>query len=238
MLGSTKAIVLHKTNYSESSIVVQVFTFDFGKVSLLIQGVKRRKSKNKSALFEPLSILELVGNFKNPEKLIKPSEVKIHKPLLQIQSSIGKRSIALFLSEILSKSIREPHPEKEMFSFIETSLSYLDVSNEKTSNFHLVFMLELSRYLGFYPQKSEGMFFDMEEGIFKNSQPLNHYYLTGNDKELFSRILGIKIDKSHELIFQHDERKLLLESILKYYQVHVSGWKEVKSHLILESVFK
>lgn len=238
MLGTTKAIVLHKTNYSESSIVVQMFTYEFGKVSLLIQGVKRRKSKNKAALFEPLSILELVGNFKNPEKLIKPAEVKIHKPLLQIQSSIGKRAIVLFLAEILGKCIKEPNPEKDLFSFVETSLNYLEITKDKTSNFHIVFLLELSRYLGFYPQKSEGLFFDMEEGVFTNTQPLNHYYLSGSEKDIFLRIIGTKIDMSHELILQQEERKLLLESILKYYQVHISGWKEVKSHLILESVFK
>lgn len=237
MLSKTRAIVLHKTNYSESSIVVQLFTFDYGKVSLLVQGAKRKKSTNKIALFESLTILDLVANFEHPEKLIKSREIKLNTPFIQIPSSISKRSLAMFVSEVLQKCIREPHPEKAMFLFVENALNYLEVTTNKVANFHIVFMAQLSKYLGFFPQLSEGKYFDMEEGVFTNLQPRGKKYLANPQKDLFFQVLGTNFDKSDELKFTSEERKMVLEIWISYYQVHISGFKEIKSHLVLEAIF-
>jgi DNA repair protein RecO (recombination protein O) len=238
MLNKTRAIVLHKTNYSESSIVVQVYSLDYGKVSLLIQGVKRKKSRNKSALFEPLSILEFVGNFNDTEKLIRPREIKLHIPFVNIQANISKRFIALFLAEMLHKSIKEPHPEQSMYVFIEKSLRFLELTEQNIANFHISFLLELTIYLGFHPRKSEGDYFNMLEGSFSNNIPESNMYLQGLKKEHFLRALGTKIDSSDLLRYTSEQRKDVLSSIIQYYQVHIAGFGEVKSHLILETIFK
>lgn len=237
MVGKTRAIVLHKTNYSESSIVVQVFSFEYGKISLLVQGAKRKKSNHKIALFEPLSILELVANFAHPEKLIRTKEIKLHTPFIKIPSSVAKRSIVMFLSEVLQKCIREPHPEREMFLFIENMLNYLEVTSSKVANFHLIFMMQLTKYLGFHPQQTAGNYFDMEEGVFTNVQPEGKKYLTNQQKDLFYLLLGVSTDKMENLHFTSEERKMVLESLLEYYEVHVSGFKDMKSHVVLEAIF-
>jgi len=237
MLNTTKAIVLHKINYSDTSLVVQVFTQQYGKVGLLIQGAKKRKAKIKTALFEPLSVLELVANFSDLDKLIRPREVKLHIPFISIQSNISKRSVVLFLSEILHKCIREPHPDQAMFHFVEKSLYSLEQSDSNTANFHLAFLLELSKHLGFHPQKSNGEYFDMVEGVFSNSVPNTNLYLQGEEKDLFLQVLGTKIEECSQLTISSEQRKTVLSALIRYYQTHVSGLGEVKSHTILESVF-
>jgi len=237
MLSKTKAIVLHKSNYSESSLIVQVFTFEYGKVGLLAQGVKKRKSRTKAALFEPLSIIEIVGNFTDTEKLIKPREVKLHTPFVSIQSNIFKRTIALFLSEILHKSIKLPQPDYDMFRFIVNSLVYLENSPTNNVNFHLTFLLDLSKHLGFHPQLSDGEFFDMLEGNFTNSTPQSNLYLQGQEKDLFLHLLGTNIESGVSLNFTTSQRKMVLASLIKYYQTHITGMGEIKSHTVLETIF-
>ena len=237
MLLPTKAIVLHKTNYSESSIVVQVFTLEYGKVGLLVQGVKKRKSRTKAALFEPLSLIEIVGNFTDTEKLVRPREVKLHTPFISIQTEMSKRMLAIFISEMLYKCIKLPHPDLEMFNYVENALVYLENSRENNANFHISFLLELSKHLGFHPQKSDGVYFDMLEGNFTNSIPQSNSYLQGEEKDLFLHALGINIDKSATMNFTSSQRKSVLASVIKYYQTHISGLGEIKSHVVLESIF-
>ena len=237
MLNKTRAIVLHKTNYSETSIIVQAYSLHYGKISLLVQGVKKKKSRNKSALFEPLSIIEFVASFKDVEKLIRPREVRLYYPFVSIQNNISKRLIALFLAEILHKSVREPQPEEQLYFFIERSLLYLESSEENEVNFHLLFLMELTKNLGFYPMGSEGEYFNMTDGIFSRQIPENTVYLQGEIKELFYAVLGMKIDNGAALDITNEQRKKVLGSIIDYYKVHIPGMGEVKSHHILETIF-
>ena len=199
MVHKTRAIVLHKTNYSESSLVVQVYSLHFGRLSLIVHGAKKKKSRSRSALFEPLSILEIAGNFTNTDKLIKPAEIKIHTPLIQLQSSISKRLITLFLAEVIHKCIKETYAEKDLFLFIENSLELLDKTNQKVANFHLVFLMKLSRYLGFYPLNSPGQFFSLNEGHFTDAIPSSGIYLRGEQKTVFQSVLGMNIDECEQL---------------------------------------
>lgn len=237
MVHTTRAIVLHKTNYSESSLVVQVYTFEFGRLSLLVHGAKKKKSRNKSALFEPLSLIEIAGNFSNTEKLIRPTEVKINIPLIHIQSSIHKRLIALFISEVLHKCVKESFAEKDLYLFIENSLQFLDQAEDNVSNFHLVFLMNLSKYIGFYPLSGMGDYFSVSDGQFSNVVPISGKYLSGDDKDVFHSLLGIKIDRCHELKINNQQRKIALKNVLEYYQIHNIGMGEIKSHHVLETIF-
>ena len=237
MVHRTRAIVLHKVNYSESSLVVQVYSFEFGKISLLVNGAKRKKSRNKSALFESLSLLEISGNFTNTDKLIRPSEVKIEIPWVSIQTKIDKRLIAMFLAEVIHKSIKESFPDRSLYLFIERSLIYLENSTENVANFHLVFLLELSKFFGFYPLKGNGEFFSVSEGVFLNSVPNLSAYLRGDDRDIFHSLLSVRLDNCHELKITGNQRKTALKNILDYYKVHNVGMGEIKSHHILETIF-
>ena len=237
MYSKTRIIVLHKTNYSENSIVIQALALDYGKISFLVSAVKGKKSKVGLALFEPLSILDIVANFKDLEKLIRPKEIKLNTPFFDIRSNMGKRMIVLFLSELLNKSIKEPHPDREMLLFIESALKYLEITQESIANFHIVFLKELTRYLGFQPNLKQGYYFDMEEGVFTDVLPKSSAYLEGEKKDMFAAMLGTKIDNCYTLNFNSSERKLILDSLIRYYQIHIPGLSNLKSQGVLEALF-
>ena len=182
-------------------------------------------------------LLNRFQSWENVDKLIRPHEIKLVVPFYQIRSDISKRMIVLFLSELLHKSIREPNPDKSMFVFIENALNYLEYTTESVANFHIVFLMELSRYLGFYPQMKYGIYFDLREGIFMDEVPSGNLYLQGDQKDIFYNLLGIKIDGAHSLKLTGKERKLVLDSLIQYYQVHVSGLMNLKSQTVLETIF-
>lgn len=237
MYSKTRIIVLHKTNYSENSIVVQALALDYGKISFLVSGVKGKKSKVGIALFEPLSILDIVANFKDVEKLIRPKEIKLNTPYIDIRSNMGKRMIVLFLSELLNRCIKEPHPEQEMFLFVENALKYLEITKDSIANFHLVFLKELSRYLGFQPHLKSGYYFDMQEGVFTDILPSSSAYLEGEKKDMFASLMGTKIDTCNTLNFNSSERKVILDALIRYYQIHIPGLTNLKSQGVLETLF-
>tara|TARA_R110002050_G_scaffold41242_1_gene100062 strand:+ start:55946 stop:56662 length:717 start_codon:yes stop_codon:yes gene_type:complete len=238
MLASTKAIVLHKVKYSETSLVIQVFSREYGKISILVNGVRKNKSRTKSALFEPLSIIEFAGNFKNTEKLIHPNGIKLTYPFIGIQTHMAKRMMALFLSEILHKSIKEPQPDPEMFDYMEGALKFLDISSSNYANFHLVFLFQLTRYLGFYPRLSDGEYFNMMEGNFSSNYLNTPSYLHGETVTHFRNVLGTKFDTLSALELNNIQRRETLQSIISYYQIHIHGLGEIHSHHILEKLFK
>lgn len=237
MFSKTKAIILQKTNYSESSLVVQAFTENHGRVSLIVPGVRKKKSKTKTALFAPLSILEITADFSKTDKLIRPNEVKISFPFQTIPQSIFKSTMVLFLSEIINKSLRDAPSDPNVFKFIEAALMLLENETNNPVNFHTIFLLKMTHFLGFHPQNNPGNFLDMQEGICTSIQPVNKVYLTGRQKELFLQCLGTKLDKHETLTISNSERRELLENVIKYYQLHIPSFGAVKSLSILEMIF-
>ncbi len=237
MEETTRAIVLHKTNYSESSIVVQLYSLHFGKISLLVQGAKKKKAKSKIALFEPLSILNISGNFSKTDKLIRPTEISVTFPFQNIPTKIGKRMLVMFLAEILQKSLKENIAEPDLFKFIERNLHYLELTENKIEFFHLTFLMRLTKYLGFFPFYSKGKYFSINEGNFTNSIPSSGLYLQEREKEAFETIIQSTIDNCHEIQLSNTDRKRVLNVVIEYYRVHIPEMGGIKSHEILETLF-
>ncbi len=238
MVQNTRGIVLHKTNYSENSIVVQLYTLHFGKLSILVQGAKKKRARSKIALFEPLSILELTGNFSNTAKLIRPTEISMFISLQETHTKISKSLIVLFLSEVIHKSIKESFPEPDLYIYLEKSLVQLEKTNDSIANFHLVFLVGLSRFLGFLPFKSSGHYFSISDGVFSNIIPSSGLYLKEEEKEIFYSLLDITLQDCHQLSLNSVQRKTALQNVLDYYKVHISNMGEIKSHHVLETIFQ
>ena len=188
---NTKAIVLSSLKYGDTSLIVRCFTQQEGIKTYLIRGVlKAKKGKIKAAYFQALTQLNIEANHNNKGNLNSLKEVHVINPYKSIYSNIFKQTIVLFLSEILNSTIQEEEENTRLFSFIEASLIWLD-THEKISNFHLLFLLNLSKYLGFYPDVSgtESQYFNLEEGCFTFSI-LGKEVISGNDLNQFKKLLG------------------------------------------------
>ena len=140
-LVTTKAIVISSLKYGDTSLIVSCFTQNEGLKAYLIKGVlSSKKGKIKAAYFQPLTQLKIEANHNNKGNLNSLKEVHVVNPYKNIYSNIFKQTIVLFLSEILGSTIQEEEENESLFSYLETSLSWLD-THDKTSNFHLLFFI-------------------------------------------------------------------------------------------------
>ena len=236
MLVKTKAIVLSSLKYKEKSLIVKSFTESDGLKSYFVPSAYSNKKVNqKIAYFQPLTIIEIEANHKNKGTLEHFKEIRLAHSYYSINTDIVKSTIVIFLSEILHHAIKEEEKNQSLFSFLETALLWFD-THQETTNFHLILMMEVTKYLGFYPDLTELDFpyFDIKEGYFTPFQSINS--LTEHETHLFKRLLQLKFD-SDQKIFAGIERQLLLKILLDFYTLHLDGFKKPKSLDVLTEVF-
>jgi DNA repair protein RecO (recombination protein O) len=236
MLVKTKAIVISSLKYQEKSLIVKCFTLSDGLKSYFVPNAfSVKKSSQKIAYFQPLTLLEIEANHKNKGTLEHFKEIKLASGYQTITTDIIKSTIVIFLSEILHHSIQEEEKNEGLFTFLETALLWLD-THEGTSNFHLILLLEVTKFLGFYPDTTdiEGKYFEMNEGIF--SPFMGAGCLSEHETHLFKILIGLKFD-SNQKVFAGIERQMVLKILLDYYTIHLDGFKKPKSLEVLKEVF-
>lgn len=240
MLHKTSGIVLHTTKYSETSLIVKIISPDLGVKSYMVNGVRSKKAKFKANIFQPLALVDMVVSNNEKAGLQRISEITILYPYTDIPYNIVKSSIALFLNEVIYKAIKEEHhPDETMFEFIKNSLQLLDLKFDSCSNFHVFFMIQLSRYLGFFPEGEHSpatSIFDLQEGHFTSSLPKHSYYLEGSLSMLLSDFIRGEYGTIQQLKLDKHQRKQLLQALILFYQLHISSFSEINSLEVLEQV--
>ena len=237
MLTNSEAIILGYINYSETSVILKTYTKDYGFKSFIIRGIRSKKRKKITlGQLQPLNILDIEFNDKGT-KLSYLKTIKIIESYTSINDDIIKINICLFLAEFLSKILKIDLKNEPLFEFIKQSLLWFDNSN-KVSNFHLLFILKLSDYLGIMPKYSseKSLYFDIENGIFTNT-PMSSNYIKDRVVKDLQDILGIKFDYYNEIMTNINQRKDMLNFLISYYEYHVPGFKRPKSVDILNEVF-
>ena len=238
MQVTTKAIVLSTIKYGDTSLIVKLFTASDGLKSYLLKGVlASKKGKLKTAYFQPLTQLEVVAYHKNKGTLESIREAKPSYHYISLHTNITKNALTFFLAEMLSNSIQEEEDNENLYEFLEASLQWLDTHDE-ISNFHLYFLMVLSKYFGFYPDTSDNdaPYFDLLEGAFAYGLSLNPMIM-GENLNFFKRFLGINFDAISSIKMNKKQRQELLKSIILYYELHLHGFRKPKSLAILNEVF-
>ena len=238
MIVATKAIVFSAIKYSEADLIVSCYTQVAGIKSYLLRGVlKTKKGKLKASYFQPLTQLELIAEHKNKGTLEYIREAKVFNPYKTLHTTIVKSGLVMFLSEMLKNIIREEEPNDQLYIFLENSFNWLD-QNEEVANFHIFFLLQLSMYLGFYPDASniEDKYFNIMEGSFQSTYTSN-YCLEGRQIENFKHFFNINFETLGSIQLSKTERQTVLELILTYYSFHVQGYQKPKSLAVLNQLF-
>lgn len=234
MLIKTKAIVISSLKYQEKSLIVKCFTLSEGLKSYFVPNAfSSKKSSQKIAYFQPFTILEIEANHKNKGTLEYFKEIKLSYNFQTIPTDIIKSSIVIFLSEMLHHSIQEEEKNETLFTFLETALLWLDTHDE-IANFHLIFLLGMTRFFGFYPENSTLPFFEMINGVFVEYQGTTCLNL--NETELLRQLISLKFESDKKL-FVASERQTLLKILIDYYSIHLDGFKKPKSLDVLKEVF-
>lgn len=239
MLHKIRGIVLKTTLYSESSVVVQIFTDKLGIQSYLINGVKKPKAKIPMNVLQPLHVLEMEVYHKATIQIQRVKEARPAPSFRTIPYQVVKNTIIQFLNEVLYKSIRQQHADEQLFEFIYYAINWFDETEAVVVNFHLAFLLKLSRFLGFAPRaqsRTDQLYFDLQEGDFTSVIPLHPYFMDKADADLFLLLFNTPFEKINELKLNNQTRRHILDKILVYYTLHTASFGQIKSHQILEEV--
>ncbi len=239
MTVTTQAIVFSSIKYGEADLIVTCYTRDYGLKKYMLKGVlKSRKGKLRASYFQPLTQLEIVAIHKNKGTLERIKEVKISVPYQTLQTQVTKSTLALFLSEILKTVIQEEEKNTDLFAFLSHSFVWLDTHNH-FANFHILFLLKLSAYLGFYPKldKTNNQYFNILEGNFQENST-NTYCVSGEKITYFKTFFGINFDATEHIKLTGKVRLEILTLLLSYYQLHLQGFKKPKSVDVLVQIFR
>ena len=239
MLYKTRGIVLHNLSYSDTYTITLIYTETFGRVSYLTAKSKSRKSKISKPRFHALAILDLEVEHRHLRDIQRIKEVHVPVPLNSILSHPVKSAIGFFLAELVSRAIREEQANQLLFDFLLQSVQVLELT-DAPANFHLVFMIRIGRFLGFYPDSTDyqkGLFFDMRNGVFVRAQPSHIHFLNPDESFVFFNLLRMTYENMALFRFSGNERKAIIYRILEYYRLHLADFPEIKSLEVLHAVF-
>lgn len=198
-----------------------MFTDQFGLQSYIVNGVRSQTKKSKIALYQPLTLLDLVVYHKENGNIMRIKELKCYHPYQNLSQHINKSAIALFINEILNKSVKDQTHTVELFEFISNSMMILD-NHPKPENFHLIFLLGLSRHLGFAPNQT--------------SEVLGAHGMADQEERLLAQLM--RMDYQSEIRLSYAQRQEFLTCLLRFYQTHIDGFGDIKSLPVLQEVLR
>lgn len=235
MLHTTRGIVLRTIRYNDKAVIANIYTELFGLQGYLIHTGKNKKS----ALLQPLTCLEITVEHKTNKSLQRIKEAQCSPPFSDIPYNTSKSSLAMFMAEVVYRSVKEEESNPELFEFLRSSILVLDEEQNNCSNFHLAFLVQFSGFLGFFPGNNYSeieTIFDLEEGVFFSGKPVHANFIAGEPARFLSLLMSNEINEHATLNINKAQRKELLSALMNYYRIHLQGMSEVRSHKVLEEV--
>jgi len=211
MISATRAIVLNHLRYGDNSLIVNLYTESMGRQAVFVKGIFSKKSTMRVALFQPLHLVETDLYYRANRQIQRLSNVRMYYQFQSITFDPVKSCIALFIAEILYKTLKEEEANAELFVFLLHTIQALDLNDHGTANFHLVFLVHYSRYLGFYLKY---------------------------DQMMLPQLFGMSFDNLSNLQINHHQRNYLTEYLLRYYTTHVANFGKLKSFPVLQNIFQ
>jgi DNA repair protein RecO (recombination protein O) len=236
----TRGIVLQTVKYSESSVIVRIFTERLGLVSYMVKGVRNSKASSKAALLRPLTLLEMDVTHRENKGLQNIKEYKRSYNYSSLPFDTVKSAIAIFMLEVVSKSLKEHDTHEEMFEFVYECFRHLDELETMNNDFHLQFLVHYAAYLGFAPHGEYGEetpYFDMQEGCFTSHSSMSSLILNRQVSETLSILISNSILQSLSIRLNRHTRRDMLHHLLKYYSLHLEGFTGLRSPEVLEMLF-
>ena len=236
---TARGIVLGKVKYGDKGVVVQMLTSTHGRQSYIVQGLGTGRGKGKLALFQPMFALEYEGLLSPKMQLHRFGEVHNGLVLQTIPFDVKKSTIALFMAEVLHRLVKESEPNEMLFDFVWGSVEALDDMQEGVANFHLWFLANLSRFLGFSPagEYSAGAMFDMKEGRFTTMPSGHSAVMDAPNAEILRDLLECDVRYLAEIGLNRRQRVEFLDEMMRYYGYHLEAVNTVRSIRILQEVF-
>lgn len=240
MFYKTEGIVLHGLKYGDTGRIVTVYTEAFGRCTFLLQGIHSKKSTGKANLLQPLFLLEMEVDHRQGRELQRAREIRIKYPYQTVPYDITKSSQAIFIAELLYKVLREEESRTELYLFLSHSFQMLDLVEQGTANFHLLFLVQLTKFMGFAPTPNwdeERQFFDMASGIFVGNRPPHPNYLEPADGKTLAAFVGASYEDIGDISLTSVQRNKFLVNMIDYFSLHLGIRLQLKSLDVLHEMF-
>ena len=240
MLVKTKAIVLHSFKYGESRMIVDMFTEEAGRLSFIISIPKTSKGRIKKQYFQPMTLLEVECDVRQNVQLQKLKDAHLLTAYTSIPFSPEKLALSLFIAEFLYHALRSEQQDKLLFTYVCDSMQWLDTVEVGFANFHLTFLMRMSRFLGFYPNLDDyvdGCVFDLRTATFSLQVPTHRDFLDSHDSQLIHTLMRMDFPTMHLFQLSHHDRNRITEVLLHYYRLHIPQFPGLKSLGVLQELW-
>jgi len=238
MICSDRIIVLSRTRYSDSSVIIQALSKLHGRISLMVYGLGG-KSRSKLGAFHTMALLDVVYSYRQERQVQKLSEYKPAPALPNCTADLRKSTTLMFLAEVVSKSIREEAEDNTQFDFIDTAIQILEQMQNGLHLFHIAFLLKLSRHLGFCPTPlvPGQQYFDLEAGHGTIVHPIHRHFISASEFAKLYQFIDCRFDQLDQIKISRTERDFLLDVTLRWYGFRIPTMKDVNSLSVLHDVF-
>lgn len=234
-----RGIVLHCTKYSETSVIAKIYTDKLGLLSFIIKGVRSEKSKNKAALYQPFSLLNMEINHRENRSLQFIRECNRLHVYRNVPFNTAKATLALFVTEVISKAVHEHEVNEELFEFALDTFLTLDEDCNLNPDFHLIFLSLLCRYIGIYPHLNyteNANNFNIRDGGFNSNHTFDNLTIPYPESSTLYSLFKAGNGWQHRYTNSRAERQKLLQVLLRYYQYHIDHF-QLRSTEVLAEIF-
>lgn len=240
MLEKVRGIVLHHIKYKESSAIIHAYTDLHGRQSYIINNVRGKKGQHRSNLLQPLFFLEMEVYHKPVREMQRVKEFSQYISFRNIPFDISRSTQAMFIAEILYKSLKEEEANPELFDFLLHAIQWFDTSEEQQILFHILFMVQLTKYLGFFPENNynaNSCYFDLRNGQFTGAAQVHPYIINKDVSAELHKLLKKSFSNIGSLKIPHDMRASLTDSLLDYYRFHIQDFGKLRSISVLKEIY-
>jgi DNA repair protein RecO (recombination protein O) len=240
MLIKAKSIVLHYIKHTDSSLIAYFYTDIQGRLPVIIQGISGKKSGNKRAFLQPLTLVDTEIYFSTRRNIQRLKEISIFEYYQNIPFNPLKNIQALFIAELLYKTLKEEESNPELFSFLYDALYFFDRLNSGNQYFYIKFLIDYTKYLGFFPDCNHSQltpYFNLLEGHFQAWEKENSYLIDSGLSALIQKLATTKMTNIAEFNISMDKMILLAHKFFQYYNIHGFKIDEIKSKELLKNLF-
>ena len=242
--------MLHSVKYGEQKLIVDMFTRQWGRLSFAVQLPRSAHAKFKKQYFQPLTLLQIETDVRPQVQLQKLAEASLLTPLPSLLSDPSKLAIGLFVCEFLYHALRDEQQNSPLFDYIRTSIEWLDGRERTFANFHLVFLMHLSRFLGFYPnlevrnygttesRSFEAPYFDLRAASFCTQPPLHRDFLMPQEAGRIHLLMRMDYATMHLFRLSRADRNRILALLIQSYRLHIPQFPELRSLPVLQELFQ
>ena len=226
MQSVTDGIVIHLQKHSDKMSMLQLFTREHGKVVCSVYGT--RKYNN---ILQPLSVIEAELNIKSQSGICQLRSASLAIPAQNIACDIRRHSIAVFIAEILSRTLKHPMTDEALFDYLISIVKDLN-NTDSPENLHLRFLLCFTDFLGITPEWTSGCWLDMQTGEMRETQPAHKDCFSPEETEIICLLLT-----NEKTRIERRMRQNLLRKLCQYYSLHLTDFQVPKSLEILIEIF-